>query len=318
MHKGSMIRMEWFVDNYIRKTDQSKRVLDVGSYDVNGSFRHLFDGISDLEYIGLDMADGPNVDYVPKDPYDWKELDDNSFDFIISANAFEHIEYPWLTICQIGKKLKNGGFACIIAPNSISEHRYPVDCYRYFSDGFKALAKWADLTVVQATVGGVPDLSASPEWYAGGQNDTMMILTKGLSEEAVRDLPVLSTEKRYTRFNMVDRKCTFLINWINTEDKISDLKAFFDEHHFKKVYLYGYGKVGKIIYKDLSVVPGIEVAIIDKNKDCASDIKVVCTGEKIDENPDSCLINSLMDDMVISELNSIYPDIKKYNIDEII
>lgn len=128
MHRSAMLRMQWFVNNYI--------------------------------------------------------LEDGSFDYVISENAFEHIEYPWLTICEIYRKLKDGGFVCILAPNSIHEHRYPIDCYRYFSDGFRALAKWGGFDVVDVTVSGVPDENASVEWYAAGHNDTMMILAKGIEKEA--------------------------------------------------------------------------------------------------------------------------------------
>lgn len=153
MHNSAMLRMKWFVDHYI-PANQSVKILDIGSYDVNGSYRELFRGKALVEYVGLDLSDGPNVDYVPEDPYHWDGLEDDSFDFIISGNAFEHIEYPWLTMEQIYKKLKKTGFACILAPHTIGEHRYPVDCYRYFSDGFRALAKWAKFSVVDVTVGG--------------------------------------------------------------------------------------------------------------------------------------------------------------------
>jgi hypothetical protein len=44
MHKGSILRMEWFVHTYASKiTGDGVRVLDVGSYDVNGSYKPLFD-----------------------------------------------------------------------------------------------------------------------------------------------------------------------------------------------------------------------------------------------------------------------------------
>ena len=47
--------MKWFVNNYSSRIKKDKiRVLDVGSYDVNGSYKHLFTD-SKFEYTGLDM-----------------------------------------------------------------------------------------------------------------------------------------------------------------------------------------------------------------------------------------------------------------------
>ena len=44
MHKESMTRMKWFVENYIKEERDCLKVLDVGSYDVNGNYRELFNG----------------------------------------------------------------------------------------------------------------------------------------------------------------------------------------------------------------------------------------------------------------------------------
>ena len=62
MHASSLERMNWFRDTYIKEDVQTK-VLDVGSYDVNGSYRQFFKD-SCIDYTGLDMSEGPNVDTV--------------------------------------------------------------------------------------------------------------------------------------------------------------------------------------------------------------------------------------------------------------
>ena len=64
--------MQWFADNYIPKEIKLK-VLDVGSFDVNGNYREIFESIG-LDYTGLDMEKGPNVDIVPKNAYIWDEI----------------------------------------------------------------------------------------------------------------------------------------------------------------------------------------------------------------------------------------------------
>ncbi len=126
------------------------RILDVGSYGVNGTYKEIFSDSEKYLYTGLDVNPGPNVDYAPADPYCWPELHDESFDAIISGQAFEHIEYPWLIMEEINRVLKKNGLACIIAPSRGPEHKYPVDCWRYYPDGFRALAKWVNLEVLEA------------------------------------------------------------------------------------------------------------------------------------------------------------------------
>ena len=212
MHTSAMVRMSWFVDNYVKGKGKVK-VLDVGSYNVNGCMKPLFDG-TDAEYTGLDIEAGPNVDVVMNDPYNWDNVPDESFDFVISANAFEHIEYPWLTIKLIYSKLKQGGIACIHAPLAIDEHRYPTDCYRYFSDGFRALAKWGGFQVINATVGGVPSLDAPKDW--DGCNDTLMIIIKSDSPVNADDYPALKYERRlkYFLFSEDTAKSAFFKMWL--------------------------------------------------------------------------------------------------------
>jgi 2-polyprenyl-3-methyl-5-hydroxy-6-metoxy-1,4-benzoquinol methylase len=105
--------MEYLVNYYdeaIRNGREKIKVLDIGSYDVNGSYRKIFSD-SKYEYTGLDMAAGPNVDIVPDSIYDWKEIGDNSYDLVVSGQTFEHIEYPWLTIKEIERVLYPGGYA---------------------------------------------------------------------------------------------------------------------------------------------------------------------------------------------------------------
>src|SRR5258706_2277193 len=131
-----------------RYAGETVRVLDIGSAGVNGTYQELF-RFEGAQYVGLDIQPGPNVDVVPADPYDWAELEDESFDVIISGQALEHIEFPWVILEQIAAKLKPQGLACLIAPSRGPEHRYPIDCYRYYADGLRALAKWSGLKVLE-------------------------------------------------------------------------------------------------------------------------------------------------------------------------
>lgn len=152
MHKSSLDKMEKFISNYLDR-DKKLRILDIGSQDVSeegyyGSYKHLFN-CSNWEYIGVDLCAGKNVDVVLKDVYRWNEFNANSFDVIISGQAIEHIEFFWVTMYELSRVLKPEGLCCIIGPSGGYEHRYPVDCWRFYPDGFKALAFYAKLEPVE-------------------------------------------------------------------------------------------------------------------------------------------------------------------------
>jgi SAM-dependent methyltransferase len=95
------------------------------------------------------MSEGKNVDIIVKDVYNWKEIKSNYFEVVITGQTLEHIKYPWFTMCEISRILKYDGLCCIIVPSSGPEHRYPIDCYRFFPDGLKALAEYANLDVIE-------------------------------------------------------------------------------------------------------------------------------------------------------------------------
>lgn len=181
MHIGSMLRMQYFIINYLLPISHSKNIartsiLDVGSYDVNGCYKELFDE-SKFHYTGLDMEKGLNVDLVPANIYKWTEISDDSFDVVISGQAFEHIEFFWLTIAEMTRVLKKGGLLCIIVPRDLVRHRYPVDCYRFDADGMVALARYCNLVPLHVSTNLAPK-NANIEWYCDSSTDTILIAKK--------------------------------------------------------------------------------------------------------------------------------------------
>jgi len=95
---------------------RNKRVLDIGSLDINGNNRYLFE---DCEYIGLDVVPGPNVDvvsiahlYMPSAP----------FDVVLSTNALEHDLYWRETLGAMLTFLKPVGLLFFSVASTWNEH----------------------------------------------------------------------------------------------------------------------------------------------------------------------------------------------------
>jgi hypothetical protein len=87
----------------------SVSVLDVGSMDINGNNRYLFDN---CEYTGIDIGEGKNVDAVVSGNL---FRSDKEFDVIISTECFEHDKFWVATIFNTWMHLKRGGiylFTC--------------------------------------------------------------------------------------------------------------------------------------------------------------------------------------------------------------
>lgn len=85
------------------------KVLDIGSLDINGNNRHLFEN---SEYIGLDLDEGPNVDVVCK-AHIYKP--DFKFNVVISGECFEHDIFYDKTILNMVELLEDNGimiFSC--------------------------------------------------------------------------------------------------------------------------------------------------------------------------------------------------------------
>jgi SAM-dependent methyltransferase len=139
-----------FRDRYLSvRVNEPLRILDVGSRDVNGSYRQIFSAAR-WTYAGLDLTAGGNVDIVVRSPYVWKEVASGSVDVIISGQAFEHIQYFWITMLEMARVLTTGGLCCILAPSSGPEHPYPLDCWRFYPDGLVSLAQFAQLETIEA------------------------------------------------------------------------------------------------------------------------------------------------------------------------
>lgn len=153
MHKTTYDKMTWFKNIYLNSSKKLD-ILDMGSLDTtnkNYNYRSIFD-LPNWNYVGLDNIEGANVDILIEDYYNISEIEDNSYDVIISGQLFEHLKFFWLTMTEIKRILKPGGFCCIIAPSGGPKHgSLGEDCYRFYEDGMVALARHVDFEILHVS-----------------------------------------------------------------------------------------------------------------------------------------------------------------------
>jgi SAM-dependent methyltransferase len=160
MHKKVLESCKRFCIDYLNP-EEKLSVLDVGSYDVNGCFKPLFEklGKGNWHYDGLDIKEGPNVDIISKEGK--FPIEDNAYDAVVSSSCFEHDAAFWITFKEIVRVTKNNGYIQISTPSTGAVHRYPLDCWRFYPDAYTALSKWcpeAELIESYNVGGGFNDL----------------------------------------------------------------------------------------------------------------------------------------------------------------
>ena len=118
-----------FIKQLLSEYFSNKVVLDVGSGDINGNNRFLFEN---CEYNGNDVIDAPNVTIVSKT----KDLqfEDNYFDTIISTECFEHDPEYKQSFLKIYQMLKPTGLFCFTCastnrPEHGTKRTSPQDSY---------------------------------------------------------------------------------------------------------------------------------------------------------------------------------------------
>jgi SAM-dependent methyltransferase len=166
MHASSIRHVRDLLQRY----QVAGTVVDIGSADINGSYRPLFAG---CRYLGVDMAPGAGVDIVAASPYRYP-IASGSADLVISGQAFEHMEFFWLAWLEMCRIARRGGLIFLLAPSRGAEHRHPVDCWRFYPDGFRALAKWAGVELVEVTT----DWEDAPEPDSVPWGDTVGVFRR--------------------------------------------------------------------------------------------------------------------------------------------
>jgi SAM-dependent methyltransferase len=162
MHQSAFDHMARCVEKYVPASG-SLLVVDVGSRvpqtarkrENRLTHRELFER-DGCEYIGVDIANGRNVDVVMKKPYRLP-FASNSIDVVVTSQVFEHVPFVWVSMLEIARVLRPDGHAFAIAPSRGHVHG-GQDCWRLYPDGMAALAAWSGLELREASTDFPPRL----------------------------------------------------------------------------------------------------------------------------------------------------------------
>jgi len=97
------------------------------------------------------------------------EAPDGTFDIVVSGQVIEHVRKPWVWVRELARVCKPGGLVLTVNPVSWPYHEAPIDCWRIYPEGMRALCEDAGLNVELSLF---ESLEPRPRtWYAGKSYD---------------------------------------------------------------------------------------------------------------------------------------------------
>lgn len=108
-------------------------VIEVGSYDVNGSVRPIVEALGPASYLGIDIAPGPGVDQVCS--LDRAYVKFGALDLVICTEVLEHVVDWKSSLLTLVDLVLPGGYLLITTRSSgFPYHPYPIDTWRYTTE----------------------------------------------------------------------------------------------------------------------------------------------------------------------------------------
>lgn len=158
MHRNSELIFSRYGLPYLRA---GHRVLEIGPDASPSTYQRL--STSPLEWQTADLvqsADGGgrrlfgrgtqrDVTYLMENAYE-VPVPDAQFDVVLSGQVIEHVRRVWVWMAELARICRPGGYVITIGPLSWPFHEAPVDCWRIYPDGMRALCEEAGLEVLES------------------------------------------------------------------------------------------------------------------------------------------------------------------------
>src|SRR5665647_234752 len=141
MHLNSKLLIQKYARSYFKP---GYKILEIGPDQFPSTIQNLAgDG---LTWHTLNIFNDPRLTYPSSPEYNFP-IGDKEYDVVISANVIEHVKSIWKWMPELARIAKIGGQVITVNPVSWGYHEDPVDCWRIYPEGMKALYREAGLKV---------------------------------------------------------------------------------------------------------------------------------------------------------------------------
>jgi len=130
---------------------EGKMIIEVGSYNVNGSLRKDIESFKPAKYVGVDMKLGPCVDSICDAENLIEVFGKEVFDVVISTELMEHVS-DWKKVISNLKNICVPGGIILISTRSkgFGYHGYPYDFWRYEVEDMKEIFSDCKILILES------------------------------------------------------------------------------------------------------------------------------------------------------------------------
>jgi SAM-dependent methyltransferase len=140
MHRNSLL----LFDRYARsRFKDGMRVLEIGPDRYPSTYSKLV-GNSSITWETVDIISSHGLTHLAKSEYEFP-VNCDSYDIVLSGQVIEHVRRIWVWVKELARVCKIGGQVITINPVNWPYHEHPVDCWRIYPEGMKALYEEAGL-----------------------------------------------------------------------------------------------------------------------------------------------------------------------------
>ena len=140
MHLNSQLL---FKKHALPKFQDGQRVLEIGPDGHPSTFRKML-GERAFQWDTIDIFEDPRLTFRTQGEYGFP-VPDATYDIVLSAQVVEHVRKTWVWMKELTRVCKPGGLVITINPVSWGYHEAPIDCWRIYPEGMKALHEEAGL-----------------------------------------------------------------------------------------------------------------------------------------------------------------------------
>lgn len=144
MHRNSRLLFEKYA---LPHFNPAQRVLEIGPDRHPSTYQTLVGQTAAWDTLDFASRSDVPLTYRTTDEYRFP-VEDGAYDVVFAAQVIEHVRKIWRWMPELARVCAPGGLVIVINPVSWHYHESPVDCWRIYPEGMRALCDDAGLDVI--------------------------------------------------------------------------------------------------------------------------------------------------------------------------